>query len=166
MNVFQKCNGVDGVAQRRILKRNRQDIKRSEIEISFFLSAESSWWKYVHDGYRKNTLPLQSSDYENENLKDILFHTGVLVVYKPHRLLWVLFPLHFCGDWICDSAVENRFVGGDFNGMTSDPSFACGYERSLYNSLTETNLDCWNTSYGITSKISSCTFILRTGCVF
>lgn len=50
--------------------------------------------------------------------------------------------------------------------MTSDPSFACGFERSLYNSLTETNLDCWNTSNGITSKISSCTFILWTGCVF
>lgn len=32
LNVFQKCNGVDGVAQHRILKRNRQDIIRSEIE--------------------------------------------------------------------------------------------------------------------------------------
>ncbi len=65
-----------------------------------------------------------------------------------------------------DSAVRIILSGGDFNGMTSDPSFACGYECCLYNLLTETNLDRWNTSYGITSKISSCTFILRTGCVF
>lgn len=36
------------------------------------------------------------------------------------------------------------FCWGGFNGMTSDPSRACWYKRSLYNSLTETNLDRWN----------------------
>lgn len=46
-----------------------------------------------------------------------------------------------------------EYFVGDFNGMTSNPSFACGYERSLCILLTETNLDRWHTSNGFTSKI-------------
>lgn len=81
LNVFQKCNGVDGVAQHRILKkRNQQDIIRSEIEKA--TTKTHCLYNPVHTDF----------EYENENLKDILFHTGVLVVYKPHRHLWVLFP--------------------------------------------------------------------------
>lgn len=67
-------------------------------------------------------------------------------------------------EYASDSAVENHFVGGDFNGMTSDPSFACGYECCLYNLLTETNLDRWNTSYGITSKISKFLYLMDRVC--
>lgn len=98
MNVFQKCNGVDGVAQHRILKRNRQDIIRSEIE------------RLPQKHTASTILFIQTFDYENENLKDILFHTGVLVVYNPHRYLWVLFPPFIFV--VIDSAVENHFVGG------------------------------------------------------
>lgn len=82
LNVFLKCNGVDGVAQHRILKRNQQDFIRSEIEKA--TTKTHCLYNPVHTDF----------DYEN----DILFHTGVLVVYKPHRHLWVLFPLYFCGD--------------------------------------------------------------------
>lgn len=150
LNVFQKCNGVDGVAQHRILKRNRQDITRSEIEKAttkthcLYNPVHTDFWLWKWE-LKRYSIPYWSF--------------GCL--QTTQTCVGAFIPLYFCGDWFCS---WESFCRGDFNGMTSDPSFACGYERCLYNLLTETNLDRWNTSYGITSKISSCTFILRTGC--
>lgn len=79
-------------------KRNQQDIKRSEIENRFCPSRVLDGNTFTMATAKTHCLynPVHTdSDYENENLKDILFHTGVLVVYKPHRHLWVLFSSSF-----------------------------------------------------------------------
>lgn len=79
-------------------KCNQQDIKRSEIQSRFCSSRVLDGNTFTMATAKTHCLynPVHINfDYENENLKDILFHTGVLVVYKPHRHLWVLFFFFF-----------------------------------------------------------------------
>lgn len=101
-------------------KQNRKKLQRVERGLFFFLSFFSftQWRRETNSRWiQLNTLPLQSWSYKWWLKKGLfLFHTGALVVYKPHGYLWVqfysfvlsffLFPHETGGVCKCASAIR------------------------------------------------------------
>lgn len=106
LNVFQKKKWQETRADTRFCFCSSEDFKngnkteKSFKELSgvfffFFLSFFSftQWRRETNSRWiQLNTLPLQSWSYKWWLKKGLfLFHTGALVVYKPHGYLWVQF---------------------------------------------------------------------------
>lgn len=77
-------------------KQNRKKLQRVERGLfffSFFFFSFTQWRRETNSRWiQLNTLPLQSWSYKWWLKKGLfLFHTGALVVYKPHGYLWVQF---------------------------------------------------------------------------
>lgn len=104
LNVFQKKKWQETRADTRFCFCSSEDFKngnkteKSFKELSgvfFFFSFFSftQWRRETNSRWiQLNTLPLQSWSYKWWLKKGLfLFHTGALVVYKPHGYLWVQF---------------------------------------------------------------------------
>lgn len=78
------------------------------------------------------------------------------------------FSLHFCVDWICDSAVENRFCReGDFNGMTSRPlPLHVDMNAAYITRWLKQTLIAGTQVMELHQRFLHVPLILRTGCVF
>lgn len=172
LNVFQICNGVDGVAQHRILKRNQQDVKRSEIENVFFFCPSR-----VLDGNTFTTATAKTHCLYNPVHTDSLTMKKIFYSILEFWLFtnrtdicgcFFFFSLHFCVDWICDSAVENRFCReGDFNGMTSRPlPLHVDMNAAYITRWLKQTLIAGTQVMELHQRFLHVPLILRTGCVF
>lgn len=106
LNVFQKKKMTRNPCWYKILflflrrfqkwKQNRKKLQRVERGLFFFFFLFFSFTQWRRETNSRwiqlNTLPLQSWSYKWWLKKGLfLFHTGALVVYKPHGYLWVQF---------------------------------------------------------------------------
>lgn len=149
-------------------KCNQQDIKRSEIES--FLSIKSSWWKYVHDGYRKNTLPLQSCScklwlwkWELKRYSIPYWSFGCL--QTTQTFVGAFFFIFVVIEY---AILQLRIV------LSEGTSMAWRQTLPLHVDLSEAYITRWLKQTWIAGtqvmelhqRFFSCTFILWTGCVF
>lgn len=70
------------------------------------------------------------------------------------------FFLHFCGDWLCDSAVSNHFVEGNLMACHQTPRVHVDISAAY---ITHWLKQTWIAGTQLLEWIPLCTFILRRG---